>query len=162
MKNLTSNFVRGLRLVLLLLIQALILVSVSSSAASPLPAQGTDFATVGLPPDAFSTPASDPLMAKAQGQGDVHVIVGLRVTFQPEGDLANSQAVHDQRTSIAQAQAALLNQMSAYNVTSIKTFPFIPYLAMAVDAAGLGYLQSSPDVTSIEEDVLLLPTLAES
>ena len=52
--------------------------------------------------------------------------------------------------------------MSAYNVTSVANFTYIPFLEMQVDAAGLAFLTTLPDVSSIEEDVLVLPALSTS
>jgi subtilisin len=104
----------------------------------------------------------DTLVAKAQANGTVPVIVGLRVAFQPEGRLASSASVQNQRIAISVAQDALLTQMAAYNPQSVKKFAYIPYVAMRVDAAALALLSTSGDVASIEEDVAVPPTLAES
>ena len=100
----------------------------------------------------LNAPELDDLLAEAQANGQVCVIVGLRVSFKPEGELTGTQAVDAQRARIAQAQTDLLAQLSAYKVTDVKTFKFIPYMAMTVDAAALQYLASSSHVTSIEEE----------
>ena len=44
----------------------------------------------------------------------------------------------------------------------MKKFPFIPYLALEVDTLGLRYLEESSEVSSIQEDLPVPPTLAES
>ncbi|MCG2767823.1 MAG: S8 family serine peptidase [Anaerolineae bacterium] len=114
------------------------------------------------PETPLNAPELSDLLAKAQANGQVRVIVGLRVPFKPEDELVRAQAVDAQRARIAQAQRDLLAQLSAHNVTNVKTSKLFPYMAMTVDVAALQYLASSPDVTSIEEDKLVFPTLAES
>ncbi|MCG2767822.1 MAG: hypothetical protein L6435_05490 [Anaerolineae bacterium] len=106
----------------------------------------------------LNAPELNDLLTKAQANGQVRVIVGLRVSFKPEDELANQEAVDAQRARIAQAQRDLLAQLSAYNVTNVKTSKLFPYMAMTVDVSALQYLASSPDVTSIEEDKLASPT----
>jgi subtilisin len=102
------------------------------------------------------------LISKAEAEGTVRVIVGLQASFEPEGYLDGPQAVISQRGGIRRAQDDMVNRLPTVNAQSIKRFQTIPYIAMEVDAAGLRYLQSSPDVTSIEEDVAVPPSLAES
>lgn len=101
------------------------------------------------------------LLAQAQAQGSTRVIVGLRGTFQLDGRLART-AAESQRIAIAQAQDALLNQMTTQNVQFAHKFEFIPYLVMQVDANALAFLASSPSVASIVEDKPRAPSLAES
>ncbi|HKS39816.1 MAG TPA: S8 family serine peptidase [Blastocatellia bacterium] len=102
------------------------------------------------------------LMSKAEASGSVQVIVGLRSSFQPEGTLSNIQAVQTQRSVIAQAQDRLLNQMPAFDAESLRRYETIPFLAMEVDVASLAYLENSPDVISIQENVAAPPLLADS
>ncbi|MBZ5535410.1 MAG: S8 family serine peptidase [Acidobacteriia bacterium] len=106
--------------------------------------------------------AFDSLIAKAEAGGSVRVIVGLRMNFHPEGQLGDAAVVQLQRSSIARAQDALIAQMTASNIQSLRRFSFIPYLAIEVDAAGLQLLKSFPEVVSVEEDVPVPPALAES
>ena len=105
----------------------------------------------------LNAPELSDLLARAQADGKVRVIVGLRVLFKPEGELANPQAVDAQRAGIVRSQTNLLAQLSDYNVTDVNTFRFIPYVAITVDADALQYLVSLSDVTSIEEDRLVSP-----
>ncbi len=102
------------------------------------------------------------LISKAEASGPVRVIVGLRSSFQPEGTLSDSQAVQSQHKAIAQAQEQLLNQMSAFTVQALKKFETIPFIGMQTDAAGLAHLANSPDVATIEEDIAVPPSLADS
>ncbi len=102
------------------------------------------------------------LVAKAQANGTVPVIVGLRIPFQTEGNLVSPTLVQNQRVAIRRAQDALLTQMAAYNAQSVRKFSYIPYMAMWVDAAALTFLSTRRDVSSIEEDMADPLALAES
>ncbi|MGH9935417.1 MAG: hypothetical protein ACREAM_04170, partial [Blastocatellia bacterium] len=101
------------------------------------------------------------LLAKAQAEGSVRVIVGLRGAFQPEGRL-NVASAQTQRRDIARAQTALLGRLPADRVAAVKRFAYIPFLAMEVDAVGLERLRDAPEVATIEEDAMLRTSLAES
>lgn len=103
------------------------------------------------------------LIAKARSEGSVRVIVGLKVDrYQPEGKLPNTSAITAQRDAIASAQDALSQRLPASVASSMKRFNFIPFAAMSIDEATLEQLKTSPEITSIEEDVSLPPLLAES
>ncbi len=90
------------------------------------------------------------------------VIVGFRASFQPEGALGTGEDVQRQRQDIATRREALLDALAAFDVRAVKRFQTIPYVAMHVDAAARQWLASHPDVISIEDDVPVPPTLAES
>lgn len=98
------------------------------------------------------------LISKARAKGSVHIIVGLCVEFVPEGNLTNPRAVQAQRQAIALAQNKLLRRLSAYKVTSIKKYEFMPFIAMQVDAPALRFLKASSQIASIEEDMQVPPT----
>jgi hypothetical protein len=42
--------------------------------------------------------------------------------------------------------------MASMNVKSVQKFPYIPYMTMEVNAAGLTFLSTFPEVTSIKEN----------
>ena len=106
------------------------------------------------------------LTAKAQAEGRVRVIVGLRVGESSGASAASSfkdaapRAVLVDR--VARGQRLLLVRMNSYSISSVKRFKYIPYVAMEVDAAALEALAADPEVVSIEEDKLLKPMLEES
>lgn len=104
----------------------------------------------------------DELISRAEAAGPVRVIVGLEARFKPEGILDSTQTRAAQRDLIAEAQDRLLSRMPRLNRESLKRFRTIPFLAMEVDAVGLRYLRSSPDVSSVQEDMAFAPLLAES
>jgi subtilisin family serine protease len=102
------------------------------------------------------------LHLQVQKQGIIRVIIGLNVAFQPEGDLADSQAIQSQQTRIARAQDNLLKRMSAFDTTLISRFEFIPFIALEVDAVALEDLGANPNVISLEEDIPIPPILNSS
>lgn len=63
---------------------------------------------------------------------------------------------------IALAQDRFLSRMPLFNEQSLKRFRTVPFLGMEVSAEGLRYLQSAPEVTTVEEDIAVPPSLAES
>lgn len=134
------------------------------SFASPAAQDGTS-----LPPSRENNSATDPwrnlqyantsaeLLAKAQTQGRVRVIVGLNLNtrFQPEGELSTTQALV-QRNALTQARNSLIRSLTPYGaiVLAQSNQWTIPYLALRINAAGLQALQSSQQVSSIQEDHL--------
>ena len=103
------------------------------------------------------------LLAEARETGAVRIIVGVKIAdgFAPEGDLADRHKPRAARCDSARAEN-LLDQISNFRVVDVKQFEFIPFLAFEIDAAGLELLKYLPDVTSISEDLIVEPTLAES
>jgi len=146
-------------------------VSRSSESGCPAPAGALQQLSSTVPslewPGHASISASfnetlDSLNSRAESTGSVRVIVGLQARFRPEGALDSPQTMAAQRDLIAQAQNRLLSRMPRVKRESLKLFRTIPFLAMEVDAVGLRYLQSSTEVSSVEEDMLFPPLLAES
>lgn len=106
------------------------------------------------------------LTAKAQAQGRVRVIVGLRPESGSEAAASSSfedaAALAAMVSRVDRVQQELLVRMSGHNLSSVRRFKYIPYLAMEVDASVLESLASDPAVVTIEEDKLLKPMLEES
>ncbi|MFL6260189.1 MAG: S8 family serine peptidase [Thermoanaerobaculia bacterium] len=102
------------------------------------------------------------LAAKAREKGPVRVIVRVNASFTPEGRIQGAQALENQRSAIRAAQDAVLSGLQGLNVTVLATYQYIPYLALQVDATSLSSLVTLSSVLSIEEDVLLAPSLASS
>ena len=102
------------------------------------------------------------LRAKTQSEERVRVIVGLRT---PESLAASVGSLEDARSRsplIARAQQALSVRMSGHDVSGVRRFKFIPYVALEVDRAGLEALAADPEVVTIEEDLALEAQLAGS
>jgi subtilisin family serine protease len=110
-----------------------------------------------------SGPDISRLLDMAEDQGRVMIIVGFELPgYDAARMAADAQAEAEQTAAIAQAQAALLDRLSGFDVTAIKTFEYIPFMALTIDAAGLKALAADPLVSSIEEDVPVSPDLAQS
>ena len=103
------------------------------------------------------------LTTKAQAEGRVRVIVGLRPEARASASAISSfRDAAARSTMIDRVQQSLLTRMSSHTVSSVKRFKYIPYIALELDAAALEALASDPEVVSIEEDRLLKPMLKES
>jgi subtilisin len=101
------------------------------------------------------------LIEKANRQGTVRIIVGLKVAFQAEGHLSETSA-GEQRRKIKDEQEKFLNRHGNARLDKVKKFEFIPFLAIETDAAALRQMKTDEQIESIEEDKLAAPTLAES
>lgn len=101
------------------------------------------------------------LVDHALAQGRVRAIVGLNVETTPEG-LLNAAERAAQRARIAQAQAAILGDLAAFNFGQVKRFTIVAGMALDADLAGLDVLAAHPLVAHINEDRPVPPTLAES
>lgn len=116
------------------------------------------FAFAGAEASSPMSIAFDKLASKAAEKGSVKIIVQLKSSFQPEGNLS-ADAAKSQQASIATAQDTLVSSLSAYKVTEVKKFKTIPFVAMNVDTAAINALKSSPSVVGVEEDKLSRPML---
>ena len=101
------------------------------------------------------------LRALAEQNGAVRVIIGLRSNFKPEGELSGAQRIQ-QQAEIKQSQRNLLERLKPYHLTKIKQFDYIPFLAAEVDADALTQMEADEAISSIEEDKVGKPALAES
>jgi subtilisin family serine protease len=97
---------------------------------------------------------SDTLLAKANVQGRVRVVVELLAPFRPEGNLPDATAVTNQRATIRDSAEAVLNRLSGQRTGSLKRFLTIPYVALEVDGTALRLLNTMTDVIRVEEDTL--------
>ncbi len=103
------------------------------------------------------------LRAEAQSEGRVRVIVGLRTQGRPLASAAGSSREARARTpQIIRAQQSLANRLSGQDVSILRRFKFMPYVALEVDGAGLEALAADTQVASLQEDLAVKPLLAES
>lgn len=102
------------------------------------------------------------LQQQAQN-GPVAVIIQVRPDqpFQVESSL-NDAAAQQQRIAIANAQDAVIQRTSGLVGAQVKRFATIPFFAATVDTATLAQLQADSQVLSIEEDILVPPSLLQS
>lgn len=103
----------------------------------------------------------DNLIAQADSKGSVSVIIGFRFDFKLDGNLTDS-LIANQRAEIQQGQDAVLQKIESFAPENVKQFATIPYFAVTVDGATLRYLKLLPEITSVSEDELIAPTLAQS
>jgi len=112
----------------------------------------------------METPISE-LFSIAEEQGTVKVIVSLDVSFTPEGFFDASSSIEEQRNAIRSTQQALIGELTSFlgPIDSVPySFKFIPSIALTVDVATLEFLQASPLVLSVTEDIAVFPALARS
>lgn len=101
------------------------------------------------------------LLARAEADGAVDIIVGLDLPFEPEGRLGPSARIA-QRKQIAASADRLLTEMRGSGARENRRFRFIPFLALTVDAAALRVLQRSPLVRSVSDDQAATPVMESS
>jgi subtilisin len=138
-----------------LLILLIVLVSFTTVSAQPLPDRpsGSEGSAV----------LSDPsrLIGKAQKEGSVPVIVGLRTDFTPEGRLSGAQ-VDDQRAAIESAGEGLRAELAGTGYQTLREYETVPYVALKLTPEALRAVQGSPRATTIQEDVAVPVDLADS
>ncbi len=104
----------------------------------------------------------DSLVEKAQEDGFVRLIIGINVSFKPEGELHSGLRRYVQRFFISRAQNQIATRLRAFRAKVVWDFEFVPYMIVEVDANGLADLASNPIVFSIQEDLPQAPLLLES
>ena len=93
------------------------------------------------------------LFGKAYAEGEVAVIIGLRVP-QAENVLArlSTRALNERRSAISAKQRDIEIRLTGQRVSGVKRMRLHPYMAMRVDATSLARLLADPDVVSVEPD----------
>jgi len=147
---------RLLRLSLLVLVAMMALATPATHAAPA--AQGV-----------ADSPAIQALLARAQANGAVRIIVHLNAPFSPENERGAPEAVRSQlpipeaarrqREGIQRAQDTVLQRLAGHKFGAVTRFEFVPGLALTVDAPTLAALAADPDVSSIQEDQENAPDL---
>lgn len=103
-------------------------------------------------------PLDEALVEMAQANGLVPVIVGLHLS--DTALKATDEAA--QMAAIEEAQTAVLNALAGHTTENVKLFPYIPFMALWVDEAGLLALHQAPGVTAVIEDAVSAPHTASS
>jgi hypothetical protein len=119
---------------------------------APAP-QNTPLVSATQARGALLAPYAD-LLAKAEEEGYVNVIVGLDLPtgpFKPEGTLTASE-IEAQRQAIAATRQALLGSLEGYDVEAYAWWDSVPHVALRVDREALEQLIESPYVTALQED----------
>lgn len=135
--------------------------------ASPLPATGTD-AALGAPPttaastDDVALPRGHAeIVARIAAEGRTRVVVGLRTTFVPEGDLGGDVA-DAQRERIERIAAGLEQELVGTDASGLQPMVSLATVVVEVGPTGLERLVRSPRVASIEPDAEFDIVLRES
>ena len=104
----------------------------------------------------------DVIAARIQETGGAPVIVDLNIQWSADA-YSEVQAAQAQEASIANAQQAVLAQMTSFGVTNVKTYPYTPQMALTVSSQeALEALTSLSEVAAVHPDTLAAPTLIES
>jgi subtilisin family serine protease len=107
------------------------------------------------------SPEADQMLREAEREGSIRVIVGLRTDFVPEGRL-NRAAAADQRNGIERVGTGLRSELAGTGYRTLREYDTVPYIALDLPPQAFRAVQSSPRVTSIQEDVAVPATLEES
>ena len=124
-----------------------------ASALSSLPLPGASPQEERIPPQ---------ILARANAEGSVRVIVRLRVPAEAEGALSSLAAVRRQREGIARAGRELLDSLLPGSFVAGHRYETIPYVSMEASPEAIVDLESAPAVEHVEEDRPVYPVLAES
>ncbi len=105
---------------------------------------------------------AEQLAQRAQAQGRIRAIVGLRMTMRMEHTLTPAQAATQLRALQAVQSGVAARVLGSAGAQSEDRFTFIPYMSMFVNAAQLRRLLADRQVVSVQEDVPSPPALAQS
>ncbi len=107
------------------------------------------------PTDAYNQGSAEfaGLMALANENESVRVIVQLNVPVEPLDEFDSPQAVEQHLSQIQSAQDSVLSGIAEDDVRVTADLETIPFLGLEVSADGLAALQSSSDVINIIEDI---------
>ncbi len=110
--------------------------------------------------EAKTSPVATALMAKANKDGSVRIIVRVKTgkAFRPMAEIASASAM-TQMNEISSAQKATLRDVAGHKVSNSHNFRYTPHISMTVDSAALTALLASPNVEEVQEDKLSVPTL---
>lgn len=115
-------------------------------------------------PQAESTASLQELKQRADADGHVKVIVGFRVPFAPEGELAASARAVQRRDIAAAARSlrARFATAAARRPSAVRTYSTLPFMALEVTPAELARLAADPLVASITENRKMRINLSQS
>jgi uncharacterized repeat protein (TIGR01451 family) len=146
--------------VCVLILLALALLVLSGFHREPVAAQAE-------PTPATVEPAGRVAIAQLTAQIEVRGAAPLLVELDLPGYRPQAfdevQAAAIQEAAIASAQDSVLSRLAGFGLTNVKTFAYLPYLALTVhDAATLAALAADPLVLAIREDRPVPLLLSES
>jgi uncharacterized repeat protein (TIGR01451 family) len=138
-----------------IVLNSFLLIMLLLSACTPgVPAPRGDAAAIERTIDATTVAL---LHERAETAGQVPVIAGFAVP-----GLADDADDATRAAAIARERAALLQRLNGQAITNLKTYEFLPVIALTVDSAGITALANDRRVISLEEDQLVEPELSQS
>jgi subtilisin len=151
-------------MVLLALIMAYVLLLTAAPASQGQSFDNSDTqspAGTSVNSEQSETADSSHLLRKAEREGSIRTIVGLRTDFVPEGRLNRAEAA-DQRRGIESAGRGLQAELAGSGFRTLREYDTVPYIALNLTPQAFRAVQNSPRVTTIQEDVAVPATLEES
>jgi len=121
-------------------------------------AQPDQSSATGLTP---RSPEASRMLQKAEREGSIRAIVGLRTEFVPEGRLSRAEAAA-QRRGIENVGQELRAELAETGFRTLREYDTVPYIALSLSPRAFRAVQNSPRVTTIQEDVAVPATLEES
>lgn len=140
----------------------LLTLTLSLIAVAPLQARQLVVYTQEAAKTDVNTQAWDTMLARAESEGAIRVLVGLNVDVQYAGKKNEVLPRIDPDPAIASMQADVETALASLDLGPITRFRYIPYLALSATPEGLAQLAAHPGVRVIEEDVAVPVHLAES
>jgi subtilisin family serine protease len=112
--------------------------------------------------DAARAAPTAALIARAREKGTIRVIVGLDLTMRDENTLTPAQEAA-QSQALTSVQTEVLNRaLPGIAASRVVRFETIPFLSVWVNAEQLARLLAEARVVSLQEDVPVPPSLADS
>ena len=102
------------------------------------------------------------LAQKMQSVQTMAVIIRLRLPYRTEVEVAGGVQSDAQRLMIRQVRERLLDQLAGYEPSSVKSYDYLPLVALRLNVAGMNSIQGLADALDIEEDEVLSPSLDQS
>ena len=119
---------------------------------------------IGLPAIGASQSDKVPhdVIEKAETEGSVLVLVGLKVPSWQREDTLTDDAVQTQRQAIAEAQSHLIAELAGTHHRVIRQYQEIPGIALEVGSDALAIIEKSDGVTNVLRDRPALASLNTS
>lgn len=114
-----------------------------------------------LPNSASNSTVKQHLANKIRSNGHVRLIVKLRASAEPEHLLGLSQ-IQSQRNVIATAQNNFTRRLAQYGSVTHKQLNTLPFVVIQANDQALAHILNSSDVVSVQEDVIVQTSLAQS
>jgi uncharacterized protein (TIGR03437 family) len=102
------------------------------------------------------------LASKIQTTKTLSVIIRLRLPYSIQTEISGGLPAEAQRLAIRQVRERLLDELAGYEPSSVKTYQYLPFVALRLNVVGMSSAQQTVDALDIQEDELYAPMLAQS